>query len=436
MNSLSVEMRLKARGEIQRAVTGLTAEQIHEQYVAADGLENREGRPRPLSAEERLTAVRRNELRRIWTLMDGTGWHAYSPERDAQADRWRQALRDRQGPENGAAVEPDSEMIRYRIVAQRTDPAHPGASVVTNYTYARSVEEAVAKVRRAKEKPGGLYGDQGLYRVVEAVEESPQSEARQLQDARERFLTAAMDAAVASLEDQSASARPELLGILSDFFVGAVLTRAIVSPEDGAEDRPHLHARDGEALSCLLLTHLAHHGLNLVEATVRTGDRAALSEAVGVGRPSIRDTNAEEGSKAPAELVERVLDICGQHYADVTSTNAAQWDEELSYELLGVALRTVRLADREAYPQVLEEYLVAHRARLEKLWRVYGPNGVFPYEGVYHLIEQPESFVLCERIDRAPMSLKGVWGREWESDTPLERLEEAWMYGTSESDGR
>jgi len=150
LNSLSVEMRLKAREEIQREVTGLTAEQIYERLVDSDGLESREDQPRPLSAEERLAAVRRNELRRIWNLMGGTAWDAYSPENDAQADRWRQALRDRQGGASGGAVESESGLIRYRIVAQRTDPAHPGAPVVTNYTYARSVEEAVAKVRRAK----------------------------------------------------------------------------------------------------------------------------------------------------------------------------------------------------------------------------------------------------------------------------------------------
>ncbi|MEO3768668.1 hypothetical protein [Streptomyces sp. B5E4] len=95
MNSLSVEMRLKAREEIQREVTGLTAEQIHERLVGAGGLESREDQPRPLSAEEWLAAVRRNELRRIWNLTGGTAWDAYSPERDARADRWRQALQDR-----------------------------------------------------------------------------------------------------------------------------------------------------------------------------------------------------------------------------------------------------------------------------------------------------------------------------------------------------
>ncbi|MEU4013392.1 hypothetical protein ACPCK5_34810, partial [Streptomyces pseudogriseolus] len=269
------------REEIQHQVTGLTAEQIHEQYVAAGGLENRDDRSWPPSTEDRLAAVRRNELRRIWTLMGGTAWDAYSPENYAQADRWREALRDRQEGADGGAVESDSGLIRYRIVARRTDPAHPGASVVTNYTYARSVEEAVAKVRRAKEKPGGLYGDQSLYRVVEAVEESPQSAARQLQAARGRFLTAVMDAAVAALDDQSASAHPELVDVLSEFFFDTVFTRAIVSSDSG-EEHAQLYARDGQVLSRLLLSHLAHHGLD-----GPGGSRSpALRASVGSRRPA------------------------------------------------------------------------------------------------------------------------------------------------------
>src|SRR5439155_8216656 len=122
-------------------------------------------------------------------------------------------------------------------------------------------EGAVKKVRRAKEKPGGLYGDQGLYRVVEAVEESPQSEARQLRAARGQFLTAVMDAAVAALDDDSASARPELVDVLSEFFFGAIFTRAVLSPGSEADDNAQLHARDGQVLSRLLLAHLADHGL-------------------------------------------------------------------------------------------------------------------------------------------------------------------------------
>ncbi|MFF4393626.1 hypothetical protein ACFY0G_44010 [Streptomyces sp. NPDC001552] len=159
-----------------------------------------------------------------------------------------------------------------------------------------------------------------------------------------------------------------------------------------------------------------------------------LGRVPAAGEPPADPTGAGLSGVSP-ELIERVLAVCEPHYAAVTGTSSAQWDRELSRELVGLAQRTVRLADREAYPQVLEEYLVAHRARLEKLWHVYGPDGVFP-QGVYHLVELPVSFVLCERIDRARMWLKGVWGRECESDTPLERLEEAWLYGTSESDGR
>ncbi|MFD4879564.1 hypothetical protein ACFWOB_40255 [Streptomyces sp. NPDC058420] len=419
MNSLSVEMRLKVREEIQREVNGLTADQVHERLVAAGGLESREGQPRPLGAEERLTAVRRNELRRIWTLMGGTSWDAYSAENDAQADRWHQALRERQEGASGGAVESDSGLIRYRIVAQRTDPAHPGFSVVTNYAYARSVEEAVAKVRRAKEKPGGLYGDQGLYRVVEAVEESPQSEARQLQGARGRFLTAVMDAGVAALDDDPASARPELVGVLSEFFFDTVFTRAIVSSDSGADDNAHLHARDGQVLSRLLLAHLADHGLDLVEANTRTGDRRALPDRhTGVGRPSVRGAEAGEESEAPAELVERVLAVCEQHYAAVTGTSSEQWDQASSRKLVGIALRTVHLAEPETYPQTLDAYLHEHRARLERLWRRYGPDGMFTGELV--LIDLPGSFVLCERIETTPLWLEGIWTKHGQEKTALE----------------
>jgi hypothetical protein len=428
-------MRLKVREEIQREVSGLTADQVHERLVAAGGLESREGQPRPLGAEERLTAVRRNELRRIWTLMGGTSWDAYSAENDAQADRWHQALRERQEGASGGAVESDSGLIRYRIVAQRTDPAHPGFSVVTNYAYARSVEEAVAKVRRAKEEPGGLYGDQGLYRVVEAVEESPQSEARQLQGARGRFLTAVMDAGVAALDDDPASARPELVGVLSEFFFDTVFTRAIVSSDSGADDNAHLHARDGQVLSRLLLAHLADHGLDLVEANTRTGDRRALPDRhTGVGRPSVRGAEAGEESEAPAELVERVLAVCEQHYAAVTGTSSEQWGQASSRELVGIALRTVHLAEPETYPQTLDAYLHEHRARLERLWRRYGPDGMFTGELV--LIDLPGSFVLCERIETTPLWLEGIWTKHGQEKTALERLHNSWLYDTGEEDGR
>ncbi|MFF4717598.1 hypothetical protein ACFY2V_40335 [Streptomyces eurythermus] len=323
---------------------------------------------------------------------------------------------------------------RYRVVAQRAGAEHGGAATLTHYAYARSVEEAVAQVRQEHEKPGGVYGDQGLYRVVEVCEDGPQGRERQEEDARRRFVSAVMKAAHAeAAQELTHLPHSEMFGILCDFF-----TRAIVFPgqfgfpSGTAPEDTQLHTSSpARALSRLLLEHLTHHALELVEAD----DRAPLS-VVGVEAEGwFRAARDDEDTEAPAELIEQVLAVCDQHYAAVTGTNSQQWERESSREVVGIALRTVRLADREAYPRALEEYLVEHRARLEKLWRIYGPLGVFPL-GVYHLVESPASFMLCERIDNAPMWLKGVWGREIESDTPLERLEEAWLYGTSEGDGR
>ncbi|BCL33450.1 hypothetical protein ACFFS2_40980 [Streptomyces aurantiacus] len=417
----------------------MTVEQIHELWVAAGGLENREDQPQPLSTGDRLAAVRRNELKRIWNLMTEDGWQAYSPVSDPDVHRWHQAQQER---ESGEAAGPDPELVRYRIVAQRTDPEHPGASVLTNYAYGRSVGDAVAKVRKALEKPGGLYGDQGLYRVVEVVEESPDSELRQQEETRRRYLTTILENATATvrgreLEDPDA----ELVSRLDDFF-----TRAVVFPDahtPGVHPRPHQatfgwtsehpyieHASDpGRALALFLLAYLDHYGLNL-EASVRTGDRPDAQPVSG-GRPSARDA---EGGEAPAELVERVLAVCGQHYAAVTGTSSDQWDQESDREVVGIALRTVRMAERDAYPQTLETYLHERRARLERLWQHYGPDGMFAGEVV--LIDLPACFVLCERIDHTPLWLEGIWAREGQEETALERLQSAWLYDTAEKDGR
>ncbi|MFJ2565704.1 hypothetical protein ACIO02_22565 [Streptomyces sp. NPDC087568] len=327
-------------------------------------------------------------------------------------------------------------------MAQRTDPEHPGASVVTNYAYGRSVEEAVAKARNALEKPDGLYGDQGMYRVVEVVEESPSSELRQQEEARRRYLTTILENATTTVRGREPdNPDAELLSRLDDFF-----TRAVTFPDphtSGVHPRPHQatfgwtseppgieHASDpGRALALFLLAYLDHHGLDL-EAAVCTG--ALPEERTDVSRPSAR---AAEENEASPELVERVLDVCGQHYAAVTGTSSEQWDQESAREVVRIALCTVQLMERDIYyPRALETYLQTHRARLERLWRRYGPGGMFAGELV--LIDLPSCFVLCERIDNTPISLEGVWTREGQEETALERLENAWLYDTGEEDGR
>jgi hypothetical protein len=280
-NSVSFETRFKERQENHREVIGLTAQQVHERLVAAGGLENHEEQPRLISTEERLASVRRTELRRIWNLMTDAGWETYSPDSDPEVHRWRQAQRGHWGRETGEAG-PASDLIRYRIVAQRTDPAHPGAAVVTNYAYGRSVEEAVAKVRKALEKPDGLYGDQGMYRVVEVSEESLSNETRQHEDARRQFLSAVVEAADTAVGDRGPGRpSPDLFGVLDDFFARAVAfpgqfgilgeggdvvqlrpSQATFGFTEGTDANGHLHSSyTGQALARLLLAHLDHHGL-------------------------------------------------------------------------------------------------------------------------------------------------------------------------------
>ncbi|MFF6787022.1 hypothetical protein [Streptomyces sp. NPDC012510] len=418
----------------------MTVGQIHELWVAAGGPEDREDQPQPLSTEDRLAAVRRNELKRIWTLMTEDGWQTYSPENDPDVHRWRQAQQERQARESGAAAEPE-RVHRYRIVGQRTDPEHPGAALLTNYAYGRSVEGALAKVRDRLEKPGGLYGDQGLYRVVEVVEDSPDSELRQQEEARRRYLTTILENATTAVRGREPEAPDaDLVSRLDDFF-----TRAVVFPDphtNGVQPRPHQatfgwtseqpyieHASDpGRALALFLLAYLDHYGLTL-ETAVRTGDHPD-EQPVSGGRPSAHEA---EGGEASAELVERVLDVCRQHYAAVTGTSSDQWDQESDREVVGIALRAVPTTERNAYPQTLETYLHEHRALLERLWHRYGPDGMFAGELV--LIDLPGCFVLCERIDNSPLWLDGVWARESQEDNPLERLKNAWLYDTGEGEG-
>ncbi|MFE4310468.1 hypothetical protein ACFRR6_30980 [Streptomyces sp. NPDC056891] len=326
-------------------------------------------------------------------------------------------------------------------MAQRTDPAHPGAALLTNYAYGRSVEEALAKVREALEKPGGLYGDQGLYRVVEVVEESLDSALRQQEDARRRYLTTILENATATVRGRELeNPDADLVSRLDDFF-----TRAVTFPDphtNGVHPRPDQatfgwtseqpyieHASDpGRALALFLLAYLDHYGLYL-GAAVRAGDHPDAQPVSG-GRPSAREA---EGGEAARELVERVLDICGQHYAAVTGTNSDQWDQESDREVVGIALRTVPMTERDTYPQTLETYLHEHRALLKRLWQRYGPDGMFAGELV--LVDLPGCFALCERIDSSPLWLEGVWVREGQEENALERLKNAWLYDTGEGEG-
>ncbi|WP_128378530.1 hypothetical protein [Streptomyces cavernae] len=109
-----------------------------------------------------LSAEAIGSSERDWFRL-GTAWEKdfVRIDSDGRAHLTEKGLAKLSDALSGDSGEP-AELTRYRVVAQRTNDAHPGAASLTHYTYARSCEEAVAKVRQAHEKPGGVYGDQGL----------------------------------------------------------------------------------------------------------------------------------------------------------------------------------------------------------------------------------------------------------------------------------
>ncbi|MEU5298594.1 hypothetical protein [Streptomyces umbrinus] len=47
----------------------------------------------------------------------------------------------------------------------------------------------------------------------------------------------------------------------------------------------------------------------------------------------------------------------------------------------------------------------------------------------------PAGFVLCERIDSAPMWLNGLWDREGRVEITLDRFRDAWLHDTRDRQG-
>lgn len=77
-----------------------------------------------------------------------------------------------------------------------------------------------------------------------------------------------------------------------------------------------------------------------------------------------------------------------------------------------MALTAVREDERADYVQRLEAFADQHRERLQELLRAYGPGSAPAEHGRYALVGQPESLVICERLESAPLLLNGVWSDE------------------------
>ncbi|MET9568461.1 hypothetical protein ABZY34_04830 [Streptomyces virginiae] len=100
-------------------------------------------------------------------------------------------------------------------------------------------------------------------------------------------------------------------------------------------------------------------------------------------------------------------------------------NSEASEEILTVALSAVRKDERAGYVQRLEAFADRHRGRLQELLRAYGPDSKPASHGRYMMASQPESLIICERMDTAPFLLPSRWDKALET-VLLDDLEFAW----------
>lgn len=192
------------RVQVRQEVTGLTYEELGRLIASKENG----------AAAERAghgAAVRMTELRRIRNLVSQQPFAnaaGYSPAGDPEERR-------QDHPASGG-VRPPEQRGLFEVLARCTDPGHPGFSEITTMAGADSVEEAVAKVRRAK---GSLYGPEGLYRVMEVSEDTPSTSARRLEAARAQAAAEiGLAAAAVAGPYEPAPEADGLLGVLADFF--------------------------------------------------------------------------------------------------------------------------------------------------------------------------------------------------------------------------
>lgn len=120
----------------------------------------------------------------------------------------------------------------------------------------------------------------------------------------------------------------------------------------------------------------------------------------------------------------RVLDAAERIFVSQTG-----YDRGLSEEILAVVVKAVSAEQQDKYVRQLEAFAEAKRDRLVKLYSLYGPGGSFADESLCYLTPQPESVVVCERLDAVPMRLDGVWNGEIDAERTLERFTRYWRFG-------
>ncbi|MFD5935702.1 hypothetical protein [Streptomyces sp. NPDC060333] len=172
---------------------------------------------------------------------------------------------------------------------------------------------------------------------------------------------------------------------------------------------------------------VASHLLRIADTTATTQRGLAASSALLLAHPrQPAPSTPEPPAPEPAAALDtkEVLSAARR----CTWALADQGDflsSEASDEILTVALSAVREDERAGYVERLQAFAEQHRARLEELLRSYGPGSRPAEHGRYMLAGQPESLIVCERMETAPFLLRGRWQKALET-VLLDDLEFAW----------
>ncbi|MFB8020793.1 hypothetical protein ACFC36_19735 [Streptomyces rubiginosohelvolus] len=165
--------------------------------------------------------------------------------------------------------------------------------------------------------------------------------------------------------------------------------------------------------------------LNIADTTATTHQGRAA--ATGLRFHPTHNPVSPASGEAPPELVpaldpKAVLAAAERCPWALAPCEARHWPDGA---FLGTALSAVRPEEHAGYTERLEAFAQQHRERLEQLLRAYGPGSTPASHGRYALIGQPETLVILERMETAPLLLRGTWDDE-EEDVFLDDLEFAW----------
>ncbi|MDX2576661.1 hypothetical protein PV332_14405 [Streptomyces scabiei] len=169
---------------------------------------------------------------------------------------------------------------------------------------------------------------------------------------------------------------------------------------------------------------LAH----IADRTVRKARTAAAASEIPPAAPSRPQRSAPTAvDSVGEEQVHQVLEAAERIFVSLTGYTG--YDRGLSEDILPVVLKAVSAEQQDGYVQRLEAFAEDNRERLAQLYGKYGPGGPFEDQARCYLTHQPESVVVCERLDTVPLWLDGVWNNEIDAELVLERFTKFWRFG-------